>query len=350
DELEALKRALDLTAEAQSMALIAVRPLREKPDRDQVAVYKTIRDVSDANTGIQYFIRNYLRVGSHADPAGFADLAARIEAAANRRTRGKSEREAFKKLAHAAAKVAEHAGDTDSDRFDYHADRLADFAERLLTMGVSPGDRRFREASPDEPCAFRLALDRRNENDPAAEHGAAATLRAIVESLPERADESEKAEKEDEPPTHEYADTVDAAIARIREEHPQALAFAFNSHSVAEGDPYRWPDRVYLGLRFLATTLRDALSGESPREDLEAECRRQCGLQYAANSVPGTIGQFPANSRTIWEGEEVKLPRSLSRGTDADPRRSIRIAFHYDQQANVIVIGYLGPHQLVRAK
>ncbi|WP_171188834.1 hypothetical protein [Alienimonas chondri] len=395
EELERLKAALDLTAEAQSMALIAVRNLREKPDRDQVAVYKTIRDISDARTGIAYFIRNYLREGSHADPTDHGDLASRIGGASAARSRGKAEREAFKKFAHAAAKTAEHADDEEPDRFDYHADRLAKFAHRLLGLGVPPSDVRFRESVPEDPAALRAAMQRLVEaeqsppepaddaagNDAAGDdapgedvtgEGAAnqksandegrgesvATARAaalgrILDYLPDPAaatgDDPGENEEEDAPATSQYADSVDAALSRAAEEYPQALAFAFNSKSVREGYPYRHPDRVYLGLKFLATTLRDALAGREPCADLDEECLRQCGLHYSPNQSASTMGQFPEDYRTVWGGEEVPLTRHLRGGNNKDPRLSVRLAFHYDRAADTVVIGYLGQHQRTRS-
>ncbi|QDT14723.1 hypothetical protein [Alienimonas californiensis] len=375
EELDHLKAALDLTAEAQSMALIVVRNLREKPDRDQVAVYKTIRDISDARTGIAYFIRNYLREGSHADPFDHADLASRIHSAAAARGRGKAEREAFKKFAYAAAKAASHAEDEMPDRFDYHAGRMGKFAARLLALGVPPSDVRFRDAVPDDLAPLRAAARRLADAKPeeaqsnetelngtaeaSAEPGAAsvestevraAALARVLEYLPDpAADAEEEDDNADAPAVHRYADSVDAALARAAEEFPQALAFAFNSKSVREGYPYRRPDRVYLGLKFLATTLRDALAGRASCTDLDAECVRQCGLHYSPNQSPSTMGQFPEDYRTVWGGEEVQLTRHLRGGNNKDPRLSIRLAFHYDRAADTIVVGYLGQHQRTRA-
>ena len=357
-ESDRLKSALDLTAEAQSMALIAVRALRERPDRDQVAIYKTIRDVSDARTGIAYFIRNYLREGSHADPAGHADLSSRIAAAAAARGRGKAEREAFKKFAHAAGKVAGHAADESPERFEYHAARLGKFAARLLDAGVPPSDRRFRESAPDDLAPLRRGRDLLAEraapepdaDDPPPDSVArkqADALRRVLEYLPDPAGEEE--EEEDAPVEPRYADSVDAAFARAADEFPEALGFALNSKSVREGYPYARPDRVYLGLKFLATTLRDALAGRVPRSDLAEECVRQCELHYSPNQSASTMGQFPEDYRTVWNGEEVPLTRHLRRGNNKDPRLSVRIAFHYDKAADRVVIGYLGQHQRTRA-
>ena len=344
EELEGLKAALDMTAEAQSMALLVVRALRERPDRDQVAVYKTIRDISDARSGIAYFIRNFLREGSHADPTAHADLAARIAASSAARGRGKAEREAFKKFAHAAAKAAAHADDEAADRFEYHTARMEKFASRLLGLGVPPSDVRFREAVSDDPAPLRTAARRLADGEADAVPPA---LAKVLEYLPSPEPPTE--EEADDAPTSQYADSVDAALARIREEFPDALAFALNSKSVAEGYPYQHPDRVYLGLKFLATTLRDALSGRVPCPDLGEECVRQCGLRYSPNQSASTMGQFPEDYRTRWNGEEVPLTRHLRGGNNKDPRLSIRLAFHYDREEDVVVIGYLGQHQRTRA-
>ena len=371
DTLDRLKQALDLAAEAQSMALVDVRRLRERPDRDQVSVYKAIRDVSDARAGIAYFIRNYLREGSHADPADHAGLATRLSAAASLRKREKVEQEGFKKFAHAAGKFAkavgadggDGGGDGDTATMNVQANRLARYAKALLADAhVPPSDVRFREAvadaakklaGPDAPRRLHAALHdaaaRLGEADAFAENGGDA-LGRVFDYLPEPHD----AEHADAPGTNgaagrQHVESVDAALARAADEFPDALAYAFNSKSAHEDYPYQRPDQVYLGLKFLATTLREALAKRTPHPDLPGECRRQCGLRYSPKQSPTTMGQFPEGYRTVWRGEEVTLERHVGRGNNKDPRLSVRIAFHYDADEDRIVVGFLGQHQRTKA-
>ena len=368
DTLDRLKQALDLAAEAQSMALVDVRRLRERPDRDQVSVYKAIRDVSDARTGIAYFIRDYLREGSHADPADHAGLAARLSAAASLRKREKVEQEGFKKFAHAAGKFAKAVGADGGDGGDtatmnVQATRLARYAKDLLADAhVPPSDVRFREAvadavgkidGPDAPRRLHAALHdaaaRLGEADAFAEKGGDA-LGRVFDYLPEPPDADRLREDDaDDAAGTEHVESVDAALARAAAEFPDALAYAFNSKSAHEDYPYQRPDQVYLGLKFLATTLREALAKRTPHPDLPGECRRQCGLRYSPNQSPTTMGQFPEGYRTVWRGEEVTLERHVGRGNNKDPRLSVRIAFHYDADEDRIVVGFLGQHQRTKA-
>ena len=342
-DADALRHALDLAAEAQSMALLAVRELSETADRDQKAVYKAIRDLSGEETGLGYYIRRYLKEGSSADPAKHADLAARVKAEATARRRDKRRRERFKKLAHDAAQFAEMRAAGDDKRAAYHAGRAAGFAADLLDAGVPPSDVRFREALPADP-AGRAALKSHAPGD--REHAA---LARVAEFLPDPGDAEVEETGDGDRPAPEHAASVDEAIEKSKTCWPGAFAYAFNNRSEPRGYPFKDPDQFFLGLQFLATTFRDAMAGRKDCPDLVTACKEECGLNYSPNQSPSTMGEFPEYYRTRYDGEDVPLTRHLGRGNNKDPRLSFRLAFHYDKDRDRVVLGYLGQHQRTRA-
>ena len=342
-EADALRHALDLAAEAQSMALLAVRELSETADRDQKAVYKAIRDLSGEETGLGYYIRRYLKEGSSADPARHADLTARVKAAAAARHKEKRGRELFKKLTFDAEKFADKRDAGDAKRAEYHAGRAAKFAADLLEAGVPPSDVRFREALPADPAA-RAALKSHAPSE--REHAA---LARVAEFLPDPgdADPADDGDPGDDAP--EFAATVDEALDKSKTCWPGAFAYAFNNRSEPRGYPFKDADQFFRGLRFLATTFRDAMAGRKDCPDLVTACKEECGLNYSPNQSPSTMGEFPEYYRTRYDGEDVPLTRHVGRGNNKDPRLSFRLAFHYDKDRDRVVLGYLGQHQRTRA-
>ena len=353
-EADALRHALDLAAEAQSMALLAVRDLSELADRDQKAVYKAIRDLSGEETGLGYYIRHYLKEGSSADPAGHADLAARVASAAAARNKEKRGREAFKKFAHAAAAFADHRAAADrnpelredrkhAERTAYHAGRAAKFAADLLKAGVPASDVRFRDALPAD-AAGRAALAA--AADPGRETDA---LDRVFGYLPAPAGDAGSSGGPPTPAAHEHAATVDEALDKAQSEWPDAFAVAFNNRSTPHGYPFKDADQFYRGLKFLATTFRDAKARRRPCPDLVSACKEESGLDYSPNQSPSTMGEFPEYYRTLYAGAEVPLKGHLGRGNNKDPRLSFRLAFYYDKEADKVVLGFLGQHQRTRA-
>ena len=344
-DADALRHALDLAAEAQSMALLAVRELSETADRDQKAVYKAIRDLSGEETGLGYYIRRYLKEGSSADPAKHADLMSRVKTSATARKREKRQRERFKKLGLEAAGFAETRAAGDDKRAAYHAGRAAGFAADLLEAGVPPSDVRFREALPADPAA-RAALKSHAPGE--REHAA---LARVAEFLPDPGDAADDDAARDRGgrPAPEHAASVDEALEKSKTCWPGAFAYAFNNRSEPRGYPFKDGDQFFRGLQFLATTFRDAMAGRRDCPDLVTACKEESGLNYSPNQSPSTMGEFPEYYRTRYEGEDVPLTRHLGRGNNKDPRLSFRLAFYYDKDRDKVVLGYLGQHQRTRA-
>lgn len=142
--------------------------------------------------------------------------------------------------------------------------------------------------------------------------------------------------------------SVAEAIERIEAEHPGAIAFRLIGSSNRRS-PFRDPAALYLALRFLATTYREARRGHRACADLDKACREACGFTYSAHQSRVTMGRFARCYQVRWRGRRRLLREHLGRGTSKDPRDSIRVAFFYDERSQAVVVGFIGQHQRTAA-
>jgi hypothetical protein len=178
DNQEVFEQALDLTAEAQSALRAAVARIDGTTDKDQDRVFAWLRATARER---QLFIRRFLRADDTADPGGWADLDARIDALGGRleeaRQRARRRRKLLGKLRYTAKRVA------DGEALDRQGwwQSLAAAADELVRAGVPPSNREVRELLlpvlddmpelADLPQGFQLVLreiDRYLESRPPA--------------------------------------------------------------------------------------------------------------------------------------------------------------------------------------
>jgi hypothetical protein len=175
---EIFDQALDLTAEAQSALRAAAARLDGSTDKDQDGVFAWLRATARER---QLFIRRFMRADDTADPGGWADLDARINALGERleeaRQRARRHRKLLGKLRYTVKTVAEGEEVGRQERWQ----SLATTADELVRAGVPPSNREVRELLlpvlddmpelADLPQGFRLVLreiDRYLESRPPA--------------------------------------------------------------------------------------------------------------------------------------------------------------------------------------
>lgn len=144
---------------------------------------------------------------------------------------------------------------------------------------------------------------------------------------------------------HRRPETVSAAVDWAVRRYDDRLTLALNSQSELEGNPFEDADAVRRALMCLAETYIDARRGTAPCPDLHGAFLAHSGFHYAPHQSPTTMGRFRNHYTTRWRGRTVSLEEHLKKGTGRDPRRMIRIAFHYDPDSGRVVLGYIGPHQ-----
>ena len=144
-------------------------------------------------------------------------------------------------------------------------------------------------------------------------------------------------------------DDVTAAVESARERFAGRLLFQLNSGSALEGNSFKWPDRFWKALEWLATSYYDSRTGLAEITDLDQSCRSASGMWYKSSQHDVTMAAYrnwyttKVGSRNIW------LQEHIGKGTGFDPRRTIRIAFDWDRTLQQVIIGYIGRHQRTSA-
>ena len=134
-------------------------------------------------------------------------------------------------------------------------------------------------------------------------------------------------------------------LARAR--HKDRLVFRPNKKSELDYG-YRRPREVWDALDWLATTYHDAHTGKTRIIDLNESIRNTCsGWEYRPNQTDITFNTFREWYETTWDGKPYELREHLAKGTGRDAN-VIRIAFAWDEDAERVIVGYVGPHQRSR--
>jgi hypothetical protein len=126
--------------------------------------------------------------------------------------------------------------------------------------------------------------------------------------------------------------SIEDAINRIKEEFPNDIEFALTKRSEIKGNLFRDFDRLYRGLRFLATTYLKSKRGVVPCKDLPKVCKDECGFSL----------QHHYPYETCYEGRKLELHGHIKRGWWKNKQGHIRIAFEYLADRQIVVVGHIG--------
>jgi len=141
-------------------------------------------------------------------------------------------------------------------------------------------------------------------------------------------------------------ETPEDAYHRIQEEFPEQLVFTGTN----ELDPtFDNPDKLYLALRWLATTYRDARIGTTPCTDFDVSCREASGFWYRGHQSKVTMGKYEEEYYVNWRSKKTPLREHIGSGSSKSARSTIRVAFFFDSESKAVVVGYLGQHQTTDA-
>lgn len=132
-------------------------------------------------------------------------------------------------------------------------------------------------------------------------------------------------------------------------EFPDRIRLQPNGRSFIEGNPFEDVESFRRAVRFLATTYHDAKTGAVPCPDLDGALRRECTFFLRSSQSETTMGEYASDYETWWDGRRVKLENHIGKGNAKDARSTIRVAWHWDEEDRVVVIGYVGQHQRTRA-
>ncbi len=143
--------------------------------------------------------------------------------------------------------------------------------------------------------------------------------------------------------------TIGEALDAIAAEFPGRLRLSLNGQSFVEGNPFEDIAAFWRAVRFLATTYHDAKTGAVPCPDLGDALRNECTFFLRSSQSETTMGEYASDYETWWGGRRVKLESHIGKGNAKDARSTIRVAWHWDEESRVVVIGYVGQHQRTRA-
>lgn len=108
---------------------------------------------------------------------------------------------------------------------------------------------------------------------------------------------------------------------------------------------FRDPASAHDALEWIATTFHNAKAGIESCDNLKKSCKGASGFDYGSDQEDTTIGKYPEDYKIKWKQEKRNLERHVGKGSSKDPRHTLRIAFFYDDEEEVVVVGYIGQHQ-----
>jgi len=129
----------------------------------------------------------------------------------------------------------------------------------------------------------------------------------------------------------------------------ERIIFTSKAEKSAVKSLFTKPEMFLRALQFLSNEFIEAKTGIRKVPDLELLTLQTTGMDYSPHQSPITIGEHPENYQTIYKERKIILENHLSYGISRNERESLRIAFEYLTDENIILIGYIGQHQKNRA-
>ena len=148
-----------------------------------------------------------------------------------------------------------------------------------------------------------------------------------------------------DPPETTPVDSVGEAVARAREQFEwKELLFYLNGASNVDTE-FERPAEVFDALKWLATTYRTGrMNGgmADPEHSLKSFCS---GWKYAPDNSVMAMNQYPEAYSTQGGGKAYDLACHIKKGVDNKESHTIRIAWDWDDEQKMAVVGYIGKHQ-----
>ncbi len=148
-----------------------------------------------------------------------------------------------------------------------------------------------------------------------------------------------------DPPETTPVDSVGEAVARAREQFEwKELLFYLNGASNVDTE-FERPGEVFDALEWLATTYRTGrMNGgmADPEHSLKTVCS---GWKYAPDNSDMAMKQYPEAYSTQGGGKAYDLACHIKKGVDNKESHTIRIAWDWDDEQKMAVVGYIGKHQ-----
>jgi len=125
--------------------------------------------------------------------------------------------------------------------------------------------------------------------------------------------------------------------------HAPTLVVLPRAISAARKSVYSDPPLVYAALHLLAETYRKVKLGQEDRLTLKAACEA-LGLSIGGSVDPSNAGEQGDEYFVRWAGRRLFLDQHLAKGSSRDPRFALRIYFHWLQDEQRVLVGWLPSH------
>ena len=143
-------------------------------------------------------------------------------------------------------------------------------------------------------------------------------------------------------------ESVREAIEVAEKELKGRVVFRLNSKSEQES-PFQEPTDLLLALRWIGGDYYQAKSGKKLIRDLNSSLRVVLSRwDYSANQSDSTMSANESWYRVDYKlkgGRVAYADAHIGCGTSRRPQETIRVAFFWDDDAQVAVVGYVGQHQ-----
>ena len=154
--------------------------------------------------------------------------------------------------------------------------------------------------------------------------------------------DAQKTEEETLEAPPDFGD-VASVLEFVENRWSQGLRLALNNTSDRKMY-FDQPNQVYSALEWLATTYRDSRTGEKPVGNLDVSLFTTCGWRYRPFQSEITVGKYRSDYETADDGRKYILEEHIGRGTGRTPGQ-IRLAFTWDEERKMVIVGYIGRHQ-----
>ncbi len=142
-----------------------------------------------------------------------------------------------------------------------------------------------------------------------------------------------------------HIESVDDAVRYAREMFSDRLLLKTNSKSVVKDNPFEKPEDVWRALQWLATIYHSAKMGELSVPDFDHSLREMCGWWYKSDQHETTRNKYRDWYTTRVNGDRRWLLEHIGTGSSKDARHTIRIAFDWEKDEKMVVVGFIGQHQ-----
>ena len=140
-------------------------------------------------------------------------------------------------------------------------------------------------------------------------------------------------------------ESVREAVERAQERFGWTeLLFCLNGASDVDTE-FERPEEVLDALTWLATSYRTGRIGggmADPAHLLKTACS---GWRYAPDNSDMAMNQHPEAYSSMVGGKTYELAHHIGTGVANEERHTIRIAFDWDEEQKMVVVGYIGKHQ-----